>query len=71
MWTTLIGRSFHIQRAKPKTLTQWLAICPSREAALRAAHIESAISMSDLAREMGISVSRVSQLIKKAEVKRV
>ena len=55
------------QRAQPRSLADWLAEIPARGAALRAAHIESGIPMSELARELNLSVGRISQLIKKAE----
>ncbi|MFO1250403.1 MAG: transposase [Inhella sp.] len=54
------------QRAKPRGLADWLSEIPDRGAALRAAHIESGIPMSELARELNLSVGRISQLIKKA-----
>ena len=54
------------QRAKPKQMTDWLAEIPDRSAALRAAYFESGIPMSELARELNLSVGRISQLIKKA-----
>lgn len=55
------------QRHVPLTLTQWLARCATREEALRRAHTDSGLSMSALAKELGISVARVSQLIVWAE----
>lgn len=55
------------QRHVPLTLTQWLARCATREEALRRAHTDSGLSMSALAKELGISVARVSQLIAWAE----
>jgi putative transposase len=48
-----------VQRRKSRTLAQWLASCESREEALYRAHTESALSMSAIARELGLSVSRV------------
>lgn len=39
---------------------------PDRGAALRAAHIELGTPMTELARELKLSVGRVSQLIKRA-----
>jgi REP-associated tyrosine transposase len=56
-----------IQRRKSRTLAQWLASCENREEALYRAHTESALSMSAIARELGLSVSRVSRLIARAE----
>jgi putative transposase len=55
------------QRSRPRTLVEWLKECPSREEALRCAYVLSGISMRDLAREQGLTVSRVSQLIARAE----
>lgn len=55
------------QRARLRTLAEWLQVSPSREAALRAAHVEWGIPMTDLARQLDLSVARVSQLIKRAE----
>ena len=45
------------QRRKSRTLAQWLASCENREEALYSA----------IARELGLSVSRVSRLIARAE----
>jgi REP element-mobilizing transposase RayT/DNA-directed RNA polymerase specialized sigma24 family protein len=55
------------QRRKARSLDQWLSSCPTREEALYRAHTESALSMSAIARELGLSVSRVSRLIARAE----
>jgi putative transposase len=55
------------QRARAKTLAQWMNELPTREAALRAAHVQSGLSMTALAAELGLTVGRVSQLIKRAE----
>ena len=56
-----------IQRRKARNLTQWLGSCETREEALYKAHTEGAITMSAIARELGLSVSRVSRLIARAE----
>ncbi|MFZ5558109.1 MAG: transposase [Pseudomonadota bacterium] len=56
-----------IQRCKARTLSQWLASCPTREEALYKAHTQSALTMSAIARELGLSVSRVSRLIARVE----
>jgi REP element-mobilizing transposase RayT len=56
-----------VQRRKARTLAQWLASCEKREEALYRAHTQSALSMSAIARELGLSVSRVSRLIARAE----
>jgi DNA-directed RNA polymerase specialized sigma subunit len=44
-----------------------LATSDSRDEALYRAHVESGMSMSEIARELGLSVSRVSRLIARAE----
>jgi hypothetical protein len=51
------------QRASPKTLQDWLALMPNRDEAIVAAHRHSQLSMSDIARALGLSVSRVSRII--------
>ena len=55
------------QRRKNRSLSQWLADCGNREEALYKAYTESGLSMSAIARELGLSVSRVSRLITRAE----
>jgi DNA-directed RNA polymerase specialized sigma24 family protein len=56
-----------VQRKRMRTLGQWLATSDSRDEALYRAHVESGMSMSEIARELGLSVSRVSRLIARAE----
>ncbi len=56
-----------IQRRKSRTLAQWMGSCENREQALYNAHTQSAMTMSAIARELGLSVSRVSRLIARAE----
>lgn len=56
-----------VQRRKVRSLKQWLDSCKSREEAMYRAHTESALSMTAIAREMGLSVSRVSRLIAQVE----
>ena len=56
-----------IQRPKSRTLAQWMERCENREQALYNAHTQSAMTMSAIAREIGLSVSRVSRLIARAE----
>ena len=56
-----------IQRRKAKTLTQWLASCATREEALYNAYTQGAMTMSAIARELDLSISRVSRLIAQAE----
>ena len=56
-----------VQRRKGRALTQWLGSCKTREEALYKAHTDGALTMSAIARELGLSVSRVSRLIARAE----
>ena len=56
-----------IQRRKVRTLAHWLESGETREMALYRAHTEGAIPMSAIARELKLSVSRVSRLISRAE----
>ena len=56
-----------VQRSKARSLDQWLSSCTTREEALYRAHTESALSMSAIARQLGLSVSRVSRLIAQEE----
>ena len=56
-----------VQRSKARSLDQWLNICTTREEALYRAHTESALSMSAIARQLNLSVSRVSRLIARLE----
>jgi len=51
------------QRASPKTLQDWLDTMPSRDEAIVAAHRHSQLSQSDIARALGLSVSRVSRIV--------
>ena len=55
------------QRASPKTLHDWMAELPNRDEALLAAHRYSQLSMSQISRELGLSVSRVSRIIARAD----
>ena len=55
------------QRRTTRSLAQWLGVCDSREEALFRAHTEGALTMSAIAKELGLSVSRVSRLIARAE----
>ena len=56
------------QRLPALSLSQCLDRCGGHRAqALRMAHVEGGLSMSALAREIGLSVSRVSRLIAGAE----
>ena len=56
-----------IQRRKSRTLAQWMESCENREQALYNAHTQGAMTMSAIARELGLSISRVSRLIARAE----
>ena len=56
-----------VQRRKARSLEQWLRSCPTREEAIYKAHTESALSMSAIARQLGLSVSRISRLIGREE----
>lgn len=57
------------QRLEPVTLAQWLARSPTREHALLQAHTRSGITMTAIARELDLSVSRVSRLIAAEEAR--
>lgn len=57
------------QRAAPKALTDWLRECGSREEALWTAHSRIGLSMTAMAAELGMSVTRVSQLIGEAHAR--
>jgi putative transposase len=56
-----------IQRRKARTLAQWLQSSKSREQALYDAHTQGAMTMSAIAKELGLSISRVSRLIARTE----
>jgi DNA-directed RNA polymerase specialized sigma subunit len=56
-------------RLKHISLADWLARTQSREQALWMAHTQSGMSLTAMAAELGLSVSRVSQLVKRAESK--
>lgn len=58
------------QRSAPKGLADWLRECSSREDALWLAHTRSGLRMTALAAEVGLSVTRVSQLIAKVQTDR-
>ncbi len=51
------------QRRIKRSLDQWLKECPTREQALWSAYTRSGLRMTEMARVMGLSVSRVSRLI--------
>jgi len=53
--------------SQPQPLSVWLASCPTREEALYGAYREGGLTMTAMARELGLSVARVSQLVKKGQ----
>ena len=55
------------QRTPKRSVAQWMAQCATREEAFRRAYTEGGWSMSAIAKEVGLSLGRVSQLIAKAE----
>ncbi len=55
------------QRSRSTSLAAWRRAAPTREEAYRRAHVDSGLTMTAIAREEGVSVARVSQLIAKAE----
>jgi DNA-directed RNA polymerase specialized sigma24 family protein len=55
------------QRRRARSLAQWLAQCASREEALYLAYTEGGLSMTAIAADIGLSVSRVSRLIAQVE----
>ena len=56
-----------VQRSRPSTLNQWLKDCPNHEAARRCAYVRSGISMTQLAKAAGLTLSWVSQLMARAD----
>ena len=55
------------QRRTTCSVAHWLSTCDSREEALFRAHTEGGLTMSAIAEEVGLSVSRVSRLIARTE----
>lgn len=55
------------QRNRPMSFAQWMEVTGSRDQALARAHRNSGISMTELAKEIGLTVSRVSQLIRRQQ----
>lgn len=51
-------------------LRQWLARCADRGEAMLAAPVQFGLSMTAIAAALGLSVSRVGRLIKRAEAER-
>jgi putative transposase len=60
-----------VQRKSSRSLQQCLAQAGSREQGIYEAYRDSGITMSAIAREMGLSLSRVSRLIAAAEIEGV
>ena len=55
------------QRHTMRRVSQWSSTCDSREETLFRAHTESGLTMSRIAGELRLSVSRISRLIARAE----
>jgi putative transposase len=55
------------QRLRPRSLQAWLKHCASRHEALRCAYVHSGLTMTSMAKELGLTIARVSQLIARAE----
>lgn len=51
------------QRASPKSLHDWMGLCATRDQAMFQAHYASQISLTEIARQLGLSVSRVSRVV--------
>jgi putative transposase len=58
-----------VQRRQPRTIKQWLKAAESREQGIHNAHVQGAHTMSAIATELGLSVSRISRLIASFEAK--
>ncbi len=52
------------QRAHPNTLSRWLELCVDRNQAIYQAHTKSFMSLSSIARSLGLSTSRISRIVK-------
>jgi putative transposase len=57
------------QRRQPRAIKQWLQAADSREQGIDNAHVQGAHTMSVIATELGLSVSRISRLIAVVEAK--
>ena len=53
---------------QPQPLREWLASCSTREEALYRAYREGGLTMTAMARELGLSVARVSQLVQRGGI---
>ena len=66
--TRLLSRETpRVQRQRAAALSSWLADAATREEGLYRAHTQGGMSMTRIARELGLSVSRVSRLIARHE----
>jgi putative transposase len=57
------------QKASPLSLDDWRKRCSTRDDAVRMAHTASKQTLSSIARELGLSVSRVSRIVSGFEAK--
>ncbi|HVJ26060.1 MAG TPA: hypothetical protein VM493_00915, partial [Vicinamibacterales bacterium] len=57
-----------VQSNRPWSLRQWFASSRSTPEAVWRAHVEGGLSMSNMAKEMGRSVSSISRMIRLAEL---
>jgi len=55
------------QTRPPLPLHHWLSSSGSRNQALRRAHVEGGLSLTEIAREIGLSASRVSRIVAREE----
>jgi len=53
---------------QPRPLSDWLASCGTREEALYRGYSEGGLTMTAMARELALSVARVSQLVQKGQM---
>jgi REP element-mobilizing transposase RayT len=55
------------QRSRPIPLSHWLKVCATREEAFYRAHVESGMTMTAIGAEVGLTIGRISQLIRVAK----
>ena len=55
------------QRATPLSLDEWLLGCATQDEAIACAYLHSHWTMTAIAKEVGLSVSRVSRIIRQYE----
>ena len=60
-----------VQRQRTQALLQWLADAATREQGLHLAYTQGGMSMTAIANELGLSVSRVSRLVARHEAARL